>query len=111
MRWQFGSGLPYSRAFGFDGFVLMDDAVDLFDRPGSRRVIYERPFNGVLPTYHRLDVSIERTILRSWGELVFQLSMLNVYNRRNLFFLDVFTLQREDQLPFIPSFGMKVEFE
>ena len=34
---------------------------------------------------------------------------LNIFNRKNLFYFDLFTLQRVDQLPFIPSVGMKVE--
>lgn len=110
LRWQFGSGLPFNRAIGFDGFVLFSGAVDVFSTPGSRRVIYERPFNGVLPTYHRLDVSVERTFSLRNADLTVQGSVINVYDRRNLFFLDVFTLRRVDQLPIIPSFGVKVVF-
>ena len=59
-RWTFGSGFPYSRAVGFDGFALIDDIVDVGRIPTSRRVIYERPFSGELPHYHRLDLSLER---------------------------------------------------
>ena len=110
-RWQFGSGLPYNRALGFDGFVLMDTAIDVFGEPGDRRVIYEQPFNGVLPTYHRLDLSVERTFEAAGADITLQGSILNAYDRSNIFYLDVFTLQRADQLPFIPSFGIKVEVD
>lgn len=109
-RWQFGSGLPYNRAFGFDGFVLLDGPVDVFEEAGSRRVVYERPYNGILPTYHRLDLSVERVFTLDALTLTTQASVINAYDRRNLFYLDVFTLSRVDQLPFIPSVGLKVEF-
>ena len=110
-RWQFGSGLPFNRALGFDGFLLMDGSVDVFEDQGNRRVIYEQPFNGILPTYHRLDLSVERTFEVGQGRIVLQGSLINAYDRANIFFLDVFTLQRADQLPLIPSFGVKIEVD
>ena len=109
-RWEFGSGLPFSRAIGFDGFALIDDITGAVRVPGARRVIYERPFNARLPTYHRLDVSVERTFPMGNVDLTVQGSVINLYDRRNLFYLDVFTLRRVDQLPLMPSFGIKVEF-
>ncbi len=110
-RWQFGSGLPFNRALGFDGFILMDGTVNVFEEQGDRRVIYERPFNGLLPTYHRLDLSIERTFRFGRGSATVQGSLINAYDRANIFYLDVFTLQSAHQLPLIPSFGLKIEVE
>lgn len=110
-RWQFGSGLPYNQALGFDGYLLMDGSVDVFEEQGDRRVIYERPFNGVLPTYHRLDLAVERVFKMGAARTTLQGSLINAYDRTNIFFLDVFTLQRADQLPLIPSFGIKVELD
>ncbi|HEX7071280.1 MAG TPA: TonB-dependent receptor [Rhodothermales bacterium] len=109
VRWQFGSGLPFSRAYGFDGFVLMDGPVDVFNTPGFRRVIYERPYNGLLPTYHRLDFSVEKTFDLRRADITLLASLVNVYDRANLFYLDVFTLKRVDQLPLIPTLGVKIE--
>ena len=109
-RWTFGSGFPYSRAVGFDGFALIDDIVDVGELPTSRRVIYERPFRGELPDYHRLDVSLEKSFELGFVDATLQASVLNAYNRKNIFYLDVFTLQRVDQLPIIPSLGLKVAF-
>ncbi len=109
-RWEFGSGLPFSQAVGFDGFTLIDDIVKVAAVPGSRRVIYARPFNARLPTYHRLDVSVERTFRLGAAALTLQGSLINLYDRRNLFYLDVFTLRRVDQLPLVPSIGLKIEY-
>ena len=103
--------MPFNRALGFDGFLLMDGSVDVFEDQGDRRVIYERPFNGVLPTYHRLDLSVGRTFRLGRGAATVQGSLINAYDRANIFYLDVFTLQRADQLPLIPSFGIKIEVD
>ena len=110
-RWSFGSGRPYTRPIAFDSFVLLDRAASIFDLMRSRRVIYDRPFNAVLPTYHRLDISVERTFRLDRASLTLQGSVINLYDRRNLFYLDLFTVRRVDQLPFVPSFGIRVDFE
>lgn len=109
-RWEFGSGLPFSRAIGFDGFALIDDVEKASEIPGTRRVIYERPYNAVLPTYHRLDLSVERTMQIDAFDVTVQGSAINTYDRRNLFYVDIFTLRRVDQLPFVPSIALKVAY-
>ncbi len=109
VRWQFGSGLPFSRALGFDVFLPPDGATDPTTEPGSPRVIYERPFNAELPTYHRLDVSVDREFSLTSGLLTVQAGLLNAYDRRNLFAFDVFTLDRVDQLPIIPTIGLRFD--
>ncbi len=111
LRWQFGSGFPYNRALGFDGFILMDGSVDVFEARGDRRVIYDRPFAGILPTYHRLDLSASRTFELPHASVTTQATLINAYDRANIFYLDVFTLRRVDQLPLLPSLGVKVAFE
>lgn len=110
LRWSFGSGLPYTRPLAFDGFALVDDIKRAEDLEHSRRVIYERPFSAVLPTYHRLDVSLARTMHLGSAHVKLQASVINAYDRRNLFFVDVFTLKRKDQLPLLPSLGIEVAF-
>ncbi len=111
LRWNLGSGLPYSQIRGFDGFVLLDGPVDVSREPGQARVIYDRPFEGILPAYHRLDVSVSRVFqYRDDSWVTLQAGVINAYNRANLFSLDTFTLQRNDQLPVIPTAGIKFEF-
>ncbi len=111
-RWQFGSGLPYTPVEGFDGFVLMDGPVAVRNVRGFPRVIYESiPYRGVLPTYHRLDITVERAFDVALGaEMTVQAGVMNAYDRSNLFSLDLLTAQRTDQLPIVPIVGLKVEF-
>lgn len=109
-RWNIGSGLPYTQVRGFDGFILMDGVVDVEGIQGFPRVIYDRPYEGILPTYHRLDVTIGRQMSTRAADITVQVGAINTYNRPNLFALDVFTLQRTDQLPFVPTVGIEIEF-
>jgi hypothetical protein len=111
LRWELGSGLPFSRAIGFDGFALIDDVHRMGDVEDRRRVIYERPYNAVLPTYHRLDFSVARSFRLGSSDVSLQGSVINLYDRRNLFYLDVFTLTRVDQMPLVPTLAVKVAFD
>jgi len=112
VRWQFGSGLPFNQSLGFDRFVLLDSLVSVTELPGDERVLYGRPYTGRLPTYHRLDVSLDREFrVGPTSFLTVQAGLLNAYDRRNLFYLDLFTLRRVDQLPVIPTVGVKLEFK
>lgn len=112
VRWQFGSGLPYNQSLGFDRFILLDSLENVLENPGMERVLYRRPYTGRLPTYHRLDVSLERDIELSRGvSLTLQAGAINAYDRLNFFYLDLFTLRRVDQLPLIPVFGLKLEYD
>ena len=101
--------LPYSRALGFDQFILPDGSPDLFGDPGTARVLYERPFNALLPDYHRLDVTVERVVPFRAATLTVQAGLLNAYDRANLFEYDIFTLRRIDQLPVVPTLGLRLD--
>ena len=108
---QFGAGLPFTRSSGFDTVVLLDSLNDVRTEPGTSRVLYGSPYDARLPTYHRLDVSLERVFdLTRRTALTLQAGVTNAYDRRNLFYLDLFTLRRIDQLPLIPSAGLKLAF-
>lgn len=111
VRWNFGSGRPFNHIYGFDGFVLLDGIQDLFSVPDDQRVIYGRPFQGLLPTYHRLDISLEREFVLDKFILTAQVGVINAYNRRNLFALDLFTTERNYQLPIVPFAGLKIDFD
>ena len=111
-RWQFGSGLPFNESLGFDRYVLLDSLVNVLEEPGDERVLYGRPYTGRLPTYHRIDLSVDREFrVGPTSFLTFQAGVINAYDRRNLFFLDLFTLRRVDQLPLIPTVGLKFEIK
>ena len=71
-----------------------------------------------LPAYHRMDIGANRTRKKPYGESVLSLSVYNVYNRQNAYFIyksfDVFTdkntLKQVSIFPIIPSISWKFKF-
>ena len=109
VRWQYGSGLPFTQPYGFDTLVPLFPLPDLGTVYGVPRVLYRRPYGARLPAYHRLDVSVERAFPLGPGTLSVQAGAINLYDRANLFYFDIFTVRRVDQLPLLPFVGVKFE--
>jgi hypothetical protein len=109
IRWEYGSGLPYTQPFGFDDWIFFETLPDLTEEPGEYRVSFDRPYQGRLPAYHRLDASIKRGFDLSTSRLTLQAGLFNAYDRANLFYYDVWTLNRVNQMSLVPSFGIKLE--
>jgi hypothetical protein len=102
-RWQYGSGLPFTRPLGFDeSFDFTRRLHDVHRSVGTTRILLDRPFTGRLPAIHRLDVSVERSFDLSFGTLRLQAGVINGYDRRNIFYYDLFSGRRLDQLPIAP---------
>lgn len=111
VRWQYGSGLPFTRVTGFDETIPPIGLPDVTGQPGAPRVIFDLPYNGRLPTYHRLDVSASYEVPFRGGALTVQGGVINAYDRANLFYFDVFRLRRVDQLPLVPYLSFKVDLK
>lgn len=108
-RWQLGSGLPFTTPMGFDeAFDFTRGLPDVHAGLGTTRMVLNQPFTGRLPWVHRLDVSIERSFDLSFGNLVVQAGAINAYDRRNMFFYDLYTGRRLDQMPLAPYLSMTV---
>lgn len=110
-RWQFGSGLPFTQIFGYFDQVPIEspDDPDYHTAPGILQVTRATPYATRLPAYHRLDVAVERVIRFRGGKATVQASVINTYDRANIFDYNFFTAQRINQLPLIPSLGIQVE--
>ncbi|MEX0770286.1 MAG: TonB-dependent receptor [Balneolaceae bacterium] len=112
VRWQLGTGMPFTRPMGFDDILDFRQRLPLVNQDrGTRRVILDRPYGGRLPTTHRLDISLERSfrLSQSGSELNLQMGAINSYDQTNLFYYDVYTHRRIDQLPFMPYATLKME--
>jgi hypothetical protein len=107
-RWQLGSGFPYTRPMGFDEFFdYRFDLPDPHQRYGETRMIVEKPYLGRLPVVHRLDVSVQREFEFSLGTLEARGGAMNLYDRQNIFYYDIYTQRRVDQLPLFPYLAVK----
>ncbi|MEX0944322.1 MAG: carboxypeptidase-like regulatory domain-containing protein [Balneolaceae bacterium] len=112
IRWQMGSGLPFTQPLGFDDVLDFRERLPSVNRDrGIRRVILDKPFQGRMPTIHRLDISIERSfqISASGSNLNVQAGAINIYDQSNIFFYDIYTSRRIDQLSFSPYLTLKLE--
>lgn len=106
--WEFGTGMPYTRIFGFDMSVRVPFEEPQTD-PGTARTLFSRPYGERLPYYHRLDISIERSFQLIPGlSLDAEIGVINVYDRNNIFNFDFHTLQRVDQTPILPYLSVKL---
>jgi hypothetical protein len=61
-------------------------------------VILDPAIRGLLPRMHGLDVSINRSLDLPFGNLEMQAGAINVYDRTNIPFHDVYTKQRVDKV-------------
>lgn len=136
VRWQYGSGFPYSEPFGVKPRIILEDQ-DLDGvpetpviatrksnaNPGAEEtVIFDIDFgdnklNARKPEYHRLDVRLN--VLADWWDLdwVIYLDVINIYNHSNIINYDYYvtetlTLGREPttMLPILPTIGFSVKF-
>ena len=109
-RWEYGSGFPFTQPIGFDElFDFRTTLPDVSRRFGETRVLLDRPFNGRLPPTHRLDLSVQRTFDVLSRELQLQAGVINAYNQNNIFYYDVFTNRRIDQLPIAPYLSLRLQ--
>jgi len=107
VRWQIGSGRPYTAPRGFDRLFDLRRAPDVEFGEGEPRLLFDRPYGARLPYYHRLDVNLERTFEWRAADLTVKAGAINSYDRRNLFYFDLFTFERIDQLPIVPFLSLK----
>ncbi|MEM0995046.1 MAG: carboxypeptidase-like regulatory domain-containing protein [Bacteroidota bacterium] len=114
LRWNLGSGFPFTLTQGFYSLYDFQDGIqtDALTENAELGVLFSENRNdGRLPYYHRLDVSLKRTIEFSRStKLEVVASVTNLYNRNNIFFFDRVRYDRVDQLPILPSLGLNFSF-
>jgi len=114
LRWNLGSGFPFTRTQGFyENLKFLDQGVNTqYTREnGELGIIYEKINEGRMPYYHRLDASINKELRFDKHQMLkFNLSIINMYNRNNIFFFDRVRYERIDQLPILPSLVVSYTF-
>ena len=111
-RWNLGSGFPFTPTQGFYERILdgnIDEDVNTAN--GELGIIFGEQNSKRLPYYHRLDISAKKSF--TFGNntvLEINADIVNTYDRQNIFYFDRITSQRVDQLPFLPSVGLRLKF-
>ena len=112
-RWNFGSGFPFTQVQGFYEYYSFQDGInfDYTTTNGELGVLYGELNGGRLPTYHRFDIDVKRKFYFSERiTLEADLSVTNVYNRSNVFYVNLVTSEVARQLPILPTFGLTFSF-
>jgi carboxypeptidase-like protein/TonB-dependent receptor-like protein len=113
VRWNFGTGFPFTQTQGFYSYLDFTGGlnVDYTTENGELGILYGPLNDSRLPTYHRLDLSLKKTFAIAKNSiLTASASVINVYNRDNIFYQDRVTYERVNQLPILPSLGVSLTF-
>ena len=112
VRWNMGSGFPFTQTAGFYENLVFDDGIntDYTTQNGTLGVEYGELNKGRLPFYHRLDLSVKRTFEIGPTKLDVVIGITNAYNRENIFYIDRVKYERVNQLPILPSLGISWQF-
>jgi hypothetical protein len=108
-RWNYGSGFPFTQTQGYYEKLTFNNGIygDYTNDNGELGIIYADLNGGRLADYHRLDMNIKKRFLFSENtRLDVDLSFINLYNRKNVFYRDRLTGETVYQLPFVPSLGI-----
>lgn len=113
-RWNYGSGFPFTQNQGFYLRETLNDDINT-DITGTNSNNVEIQYAGLnqgrLPDYSRLDFTLKKTFAFSdYSKLEASLSVTNIYNRENIFYVDRVTAERVNQLPILPSVGFLYSF-
>ncbi|MFA7421077.1 MAG: TonB-dependent receptor [Melioribacteraceae bacterium] len=109
--WIYHSGLPYTKIIGYydkmyiDNYFYQNSLAD-----------FRQPFTilGVdnlhrLPEYHKLDVTISKKLDLGFAKISLDASIINVYDRKNIFYFKRDNGERVNMLPFLPTATIKVK--
>ena len=114
-RFNYGSAFPFTQTQGFyENLNPTANSIgtNINQQNGTIGILYANDINGGrLSPYHRMDVSVKkRFALSKYSNIETQLSITNVYNRNNIFYVDRKDNIRVYQLPVFPSLGATWNF-
>jgi hypothetical protein len=109
--WSYSSGRPFTLSTGFYDRYYFEDPFADWDEYDPRlpyALLGVRNLSR-LPDYHRLDISISKKFDFDIFKMSVDVSFINVYNRKNIFYFKRDTGERVNALPFLPTATIKVE--
>lgn len=112
-RWNFGTGFPFTQTQGYFEQINFNEGIysDYTTINGELGILYADLNAGRLPTYHRLDLNMKKRFsLSERSTLEVDASIINLYNRENIFYVDRITNEVVYQLPIMPSLGFSLTF-
>jgi hypothetical protein len=114
IRWNFGSGLPFTPTAGYYQNETFQNGVttNINTSNANNVTVLLGDFNSKrLPTYHRLDITVKKNFtFKNKTVMEIVASVTNLYDRKNLFYVNRVTNQKIYQFPALPSLGVSYKF-
>ena len=112
MRWNFGSGFPYTQTQSYYGNLDASSFnVDFISANEGLNFMLADYNGGRLPNYHRLDISAKKIFhIGERHTIEASVGVTNVYNYKNIFYQDRITNKTIYQLPILYSIGLSWHF-
>ncbi len=111
-RWNFGSGFPFTQTQAFFPSYVPSGIIDDYTTINEDVDFILADYNNArLPNYHRLDLGAKKKFfLGERHSLELSISLSNVYNYKNVFYVNRTTNDIIYQLPFLYYFGLTWRF-
>jgi hypothetical protein len=112
VRYNYGSGFPFTPTQGYYEELLFNSInSSVITTNGNLGVLYGDYNSQRLPYYSRLDLDIKKRFhLGKRMRLEIDVSVTNVTNEKNVFYVDRITNTVVYQLPILPSLGLSFSF-
>ena len=109
--WTLKSGLPFTPIIGFyDRLILTPDAPGSVFNPTESVTLPGARNSRRLPWYHRLDISGSGAFTVGPLACTVEVSLMNIYDRKNIFYYDRDTGDEVDMLRLFPSLSFRVAY-
>jgi hypothetical protein len=108
---SYHSGNPFTQQSGyFDQFNMNGFLENYYPFETITPIQYFKEKNGgTLPDYHRLDLMISKKIELGMLRMLLDISAVNIYNRKNIYYFEQTTGRRVNMLPFMLTGTLKIE--
>ncbi len=109
--WSYNSGLPFTQIIGYYDKYYFQNIFAPWEQldPRNPYTIIGIQNLGRLPDYHKLDLTLSKKFTIEPFTFYADVSVINVYNRKNIFYFKRDTGERVNMLPFLPTATLKVE--
>lgn len=108
---SYHSGNPFTQQSGyFDQFNMSGFLENYHPFETITPIQYFKEKNaGTLPDYHRFDLMISKKIELGLLRMLLDISAVNIYNRKNIYYFEQTTGRRVNMLPFMLTGTLKIE--
>ena len=112
-RWNFGTGFPFTQTQGFVNQFNPQGNIN-YNFPtanGTLNYIPAELNGGRFPDFHRLDIGLKyKYRIKENNLLEVNMGATNLYNQKNIFYVDRFTFKIINQLPIMPNVNISFTF-